>query len=253
MKFLISIFIISNTLFGFSALPTNYAMAREYSNGLLLQALKDYNLTTVYSNIPITYKVNTKSFTLKFESQIILIPAVDLYTSKKYESRSGIIEWEHVVPASVLVNVYDDAKKAWNKGHPSCVTSSGKVYKGRVCAEKVSPRFNVILADLYNLQPALGSLNALRSDKPYCEVQGEKREFGETIDFEISNACAEPRDAIKGDLARIMLYMNKKYGVQFNNHDNTMKMLKAWDIMDPIDVWETKKREILSKTYNMTF
>lgn len=175
------------------------------------------------------------------------------YTGTKYVSRGKKIEWEHITPASWFTTVNQEIHDAWFIGHVDCNTSSGTVYKGRKCASKVSVLFNQMEADMYNLVPAIGSLNAMRSDKPFGIIDGELREFGETIDMEITSDVVEIMPSKRGNVARVMLYMNDKYGVQFPDHNNTIIMLNEWDLSDPEDAWEIQKKDILNKTYGMEF
>ena len=54
-------------------------------------------------------------------------------------------------------------------------------------------------------------------------------------------------------MARVLLYMNDTYGVQFPNHSETLQMLYSWNFNDPEDEWEVKKKKLLTKHYNMIF
>jgi deoxyribonuclease-1 len=171
----------------------------------------------------------------------------------KYVARGQKIEWEHIVPASWFTTVNKEIYDAWFNGDEKCITSTGTTYKSRKCAEKVSELFNQMESDMYNLVPVIGALNAMRLDKPYGIIDGEVREFGETIDVEITSKIFEVMPSKRGNVARVMLYMNKKYGIQFPDHNNTIEMLHNWDVNDPEDDWETQKKQILKDTYGMEF
>jgi deoxyribonuclease-1 len=99
-----------------------------------------------------------------------IIPS-DRYKPKKPTKRSKRIEWEHIVPASDFGRSF----KEWRKGHPECVTKKGKRFKGRNCARKVSKRFRYMDSDLYNLVPAVGEINGLRSTYRFGMIASEKR------------------------------------------------------------------------------
>jgi deoxyribonuclease-1 len=58
-------------------------------------------------------------------------------------------------------------------------------------------------SDLYNLVPAIGEINGLRSNYSFAMIPGEKREFG-TCDMEIENRKAEPRPEVRGNIASIV-------------------------------------------------
>ena len=82
------------------------------------------------------------------------------YQPKKDPDRAKRLEWEHVVPAEA----FGQSFKEWREGNPACVDSKGKAFKGRNCARKMSTQFRYMEADLYNLQPAIGEVNWLRSN-----------------------------------------------------------------------------------------
>ena len=152
---------------------------------------------------------------------------------KKNKKRASRIEWEHVLPASHFGIKFD----TWKKGHANCISKSGKKYKGRKCTEKIYSKYRKMQSDLYNLQPAIGEVNGLRSNYQIGIINGENREFGK-CDIEISNKIVEPTERIRGDFARTYLYMQNAYPnyIKFNN--NIQKLIKKWDKDDPVDDWE---------------
>ena len=114
------------------------------------------------------------------------------YIPKKDNKRANRIEWEHVVPAYVFGIFFSE----WTVGHPKCVKKNGKKYKGRRCASKVNKEFKRMEADMYNLFPAIGEVNGLRSNYPMTIIEGEKRQFGK-CDVEIKRRKVEPRDEVR--------------------------------------------------------
>ncbi len=58
------------------------------------------------------------------------------------------------------------------------MNKKGKPFKGRNCAQKVNIKFRYMQADMYNLVPAVGEINGLRSNYGFGIIPGEKREFG---------------------------------------------------------------------------
>ncbi len=81
-------------------------------------------------------------------------------------------------------------------------------------------------ADLHNLWPTDGSVNSSRSNYPFGEIPdavSENRysekgcsDFERLYGAEQSKILIEPRDAIKGRIARSMLYMHDEYGLEWN-------------------------------------
>lgn len=158
------------------------------------------------------------------------------YVPGKDKKRAKRVEWEHIVPAAVL----GESSKEWKYGSPDCVDRIGRHFKGRKCASKMNRAFQLMQADMYNLVPAIGEINSVRSDFSYGEIPGEKREFGK-CDFEIDNGIAEPADSIKGDIARIYMYMNSAYpGLGIINEKNRA-MFEKWNLSDPPDEKECRK------------
>ncbi|MCF6236832.1 MAG: endonuclease [Gammaproteobacteria bacterium] len=115
-----------------------------------------------------------------------------LYCGREFGSRHGRdINAEHVFPM------------AW-------VTKSLKCGKRKQCRSN-SHQFNVIVADMHNIFPALAKINRQRSAYAFAELPGEPKKG--TCDFEIDKRkrLAEPRPAVRGDIARAMFYMSKKW------------------------------------------
>ncbi|MBX2812236.1 MAG: endonuclease [Myxococcales bacterium] len=137
--------------------------------------------------------------------------------------RSRRVEWEHVVPASA----FGDTFAAWQEGHPECGDQ-----QGRSCARKVSDLFNRMEANLYNLRPSVGSVNSQRSNRAMSAIPGQS--YQGKCNLEIQNDEVEPRDEIKGDIARIYLYMDQTYPhrnvIRPEHHSEYL----YWDQQDPV-------------------
>lgn len=155
------------------------------------------------------------------------------YTPRKDKVRGARLEWEHVMPAYY----FGSTRSCWKKGNAKCVKSDGTPFKGRQCCARVDKIFQRIEADLHNLTPAVGELNADRSNLPYGIVKGESRKYGR-CDFEIGGSpkLTEPRDEVRGDAARAWLYMADTYGVALTDSQRTM--FEEWSQADPPDRWE---------------
>lgn len=155
------------------------------------------------------------------------------YKPKRNNERAKRVEWEHVVPA----HAFGQSFKEWREGHPECVKKNGKKFKGRKCAKKTSREFRLMEADLYNLLPAIGEVNGYRSNYSMAMIPGEPREFGK-CDVEISDNKIEPRPEIRGNIARIYMYMDHAYPNKGIISNKNKKLIEAWHKMDPIDAEE---------------
>jgi deoxyribonuclease-1 len=155
-------------------------------------------------------------------------------STRKNEYRSQAIEWEHVVPAHAFGNTLP----CWRE--TLCTSSQGKPLKGRSCCESIDSNFNQMESDLHNLQPAVGELNADRSNFSFGMIPGEPRNYG-SCDFEVDFAerVVEPRDSIKGEIARTYFYMEWKYHIPIS--DKNRKIFSIWNKEDPPDDSEIKR------------
>ena len=168
--------------------------------------------------------------------------ACGYFNDGRYKTRSKKIEWEHVVPAEN----FGQSFKEWREWDPACVDSKGRKFKWRKCAEKVNKEYRYIQADMYNLYPAVWALNALRSNYNIAEIQGEKREFWK-CDFEIDNRKMEPPTNMKGDIARVYMYMDKTYPGKWILSNKNKKLVEVWNKIDPISEEECKRYHAIKK------
>lgn len=158
------------------------------------------------------------------------------YAPRRDNQRARRVEWEHVVPAAVLGSM----EKPWRVGHKDCVDSRGRHFHGRQCARKVSLDFRFMEADLYNLYPAIGEVNALRSDRPMAEIPGEPRELGR-CDVELAERAFEPPVEVRGDIARTYFYMDAAYPGRGIVNRRNRPLFEAWAEADPVDEWECER------------
>jgi len=164
------------------------------------------------------------------------------YVPLNDSERSRRIEIEHVVPAENFGRSF----REWREGHEDCQRANGKRFKGRRCAGKVNETYRLIESDLYNLYPEIGELNADRSNYRYGIIEGEERRYG-TCDFEVEDRLAEPREAIRGDIARIYFYMDAAYPGRGILGDKQRRLFEAWDKADPVDAAECERARRIEK------
>jgi len=137
---------------------------------------------------------------------------------------------EHVYPADSIAET-----------EPGCTNRS--------CPAK---RVQHAMADLQNLWPAFQRVNSSRSNLRYGEIAGEDaRRFTEFCpDFERTDgkkAKVEPRDEVKGDLARTIVYMHFVYGLALENAVNDKDLLIAWMQADPPDAEEMRRNALIDQ------
>lgn len=215
-KFLIVFLTFSITLF---------ANSFSKSKKILLKQIYHDNQVTFYCNNPYeTTRVNNKEVSLIVQDDKFYTPR-NAFTKKGKENiRSKRLEWEHVFPAE-------------NFGrHLPCWKQGGR----KACAKDTI--FREMEADMHNLVPAIGEVNADRSNYRYGADLPNIGIYG-NCEFEVNfkEKRAYPRSEIRGDIARIYLYMSDKYNIRLS--DQERKLMEVWDKQDPVDDWERIKNE----------
>lgn len=129
------------------------------------------------------------------------------YKSRKDNKQYKHIEYEHIVPKSHL---------------------------------KQNKRYSEFSKDLHNLIPVLAELNRDRGNRPYGIIAGEERKYG-LCDFEVDFKAdvVEVREDIRGDVARVWLYMSDKY--KFDIPEEQLNIFLLWHRLDPPDDTERKR------------
>jgi hypothetical protein len=113
---------------------------------------------------------------------------------------------------------------------------------------------------MHHLYPAKSNVNDARSDKPYAEIQDNlvqkwyyKNEILTTVPTQHKDLYAEsysdafePRESVKGDVARAIMYFYTMYKTEADLADPDFFLLQrltlcAWHEQDPPDSAELKK------------
>jgi deoxyribonuclease I len=167
----------------------------------------------------------------RFDAERVPDLAACGYVTRGNPERAGRIEAEHVVPASWI----GQTRQCWRE--PICQDGKGRRFKGRDCCERVDPGYRRAYNDLHNLWPTVGEVNEQRRNYRFGVVPGEPREFGR-CDFEVDHAGrrVEPRPEVRGDVARISLYMERTHGVGLSAAQRGL--FATWDRADPPDDFE---------------
>lgn len=145
------------------------------------------------------------------------------YEVRAQENRAQRIEWEHILPASST----GQARQCWQDG-------------GRSNCNRTDPIFNAMEADMHNLTPAIGEVNADRSNYRFSVLPGEPYRHGQ-CEFKVSfsQRSAEPRDEIKGLIARVYFYMHDRYDLNMANAQQ--QLMLAWHRLHPVSDWERER------------
>ena len=97
-------------------------------------------------------------------------------------------------------------------------------------------------SDLHHLYPALSTANSARGSLPYGEVVSNRdlSYLPSELGLSASNRQVfEPRDEVKGDLARTYFYMSVRWKLQLSSHEE--EVMRRWHVADPVDTWELER------------
>ena len=137
---------------------------------------------------------------------------------------------EHVYPADAIAET-----------EPGCTN--------RTCA---AGRVQRAMADLQNLWPALQKVNSSRSRLRYGmlaqTIKPRFPEFCPAFRRGIGTAAVvEPRDEVKGDVARSIVYMHFVYGLPLEEAVNDRNLLLTWMANDPPDAEEIRRNALIAQ------
>lgn len=147
------------------------------------------------------------------------------YETRAQQVRAERIEWEHIVPAWTIGH----QRQCWqNGGRKNCVANDSL--------------FRTIEADLFNLYPSVGEVNGDRSNYQYAVVGSVSSQYGacaSKVDFK--QRTTEPRDEVKGLVARVHFYMYDRYGLSMSRQQQ--QLFIAWSRQHPVSAWEQEWNE----------
>lgn len=145
------------------------------------------------------------------------------YKVRAQENRAVRTEWEHIMPA----HSFGHQRQCWqNGGRKNCV--------------KNDPVFHDMHVDLHNLTPAVGEVNADRSNFRFSPLPGEPARHGacpSKVSFKARQF--EPRNEAKGFVARVQFYMHDRYNLPMSRQQQ--RILMAWDRQYPVTQWELER------------
>ena len=109
-------------------------------------------------------------------------------------------------------------------------------------------------ADLHHIRPSENRTNSNRGNLKYGEVSGGNTTTGNLSGLaggSYSGGYFEPLDNVKGDVARICLYVYVRWGAEYSkcssitNVFQSVDVLLEWCALDPVDTWEMGRNEVV--------
>lgn len=147
------------------------------------------------------------------------------YRIRAQANRAQRIEWEHIVPASS----FGRQRQCWQQG-------------GRAHCTATDPVFSAMEADLHNLTPVVGEVNADRSNYDFGMLPGVPPRHGQCdVRVDFAGRTMQPPAAFRGQIARTYFYMADRYDLRLAPAQQ--RLLMAWHRQHPVSAWERERNQ----------
>ncbi|SFN61807.1 Endonuclease I [Capnocytophaga haemolytica] len=139
-----------------------------------------------------------------------------------------------------VVLLYTGEERYWkeyegNKGYyPTTFNTEHTYPRSKINKEKNS----AAIGDLHHLRVCDKSVNSSRGNRPYTEGKGKAEKIG---------TAWYPGDEWKGDVARMILYLNLRYNLPLNEDISTggIDLLLQWNDEDPVSYIEKNRNNVI--------
>jgi deoxyribonuclease-1 len=101
-------------------------------------------------------------------------------------------------------------------------------------------------ADMYNLYPAIGAVNALRSNYNFQMLDPSTPSTFGACEMKIVDKKAEPPVRARGVIARTYKYMEVAYPT-YKMSRAQRQLMNEWDAAYPVDQWECTRAQRIEK------
>ena len=180
---------------------------------------------------------------------LLLIPLSTLADDSAYEKARDKLFWPKLYNSD-FTTLYCSKEGSSRKGFSvEHVYASDWIAESMGCdnrKECKKEKYRQASSDLHNLWPALQRYNSSRSDLKFGEIPGEKQRFPEDeCDFERTSgkdAIVEPRDEVKGQIARSFLYMVHWYDLP---HQDLLPLMIKWHKENPVTDEEKRRNRLI--------
>jgi len=152
------------------------------------------------------------------------VTIVDTSTCGVQEQKQRV-KWIQIVPDSF----YGRNRECMNE--EVCVSKyTGKSYKGKRCCRQSDAVYRKMEADLFNYIPVVSAVAEKRKEQLFGKVEKPLYLIGKV---KMDGSFIEPPDSLKGDIARVYLYMNERYGLDLSLDEK--EAFYYWHKLDSVD------------------
>lgn len=230
----ITLFVFGTHIWVFCEIPPGYY---DSASGLTGDALKTALNDIIDGHIEFSYDAAKEALKVTDEDTINSDNVICLYTGWSYaktEFGNGSEQWNR--------------EHTWSKSHGDFgdLPPAG--------------------TDIHHLRPADASVNSAKNNRDFHTGTTQYIDGSGPTDCYMDTDIWEPRDAVKGDVARMIFYMATRYegengevDLEIVDYVNTapsyeayygkLTTLMQWHIDDPVDSWEISRNNIIYTSY----
>ena len=230
--------------------PTTYS--KQYNSGtrnVVCTSLSGTSAASYYSGNYSYDSLSDDSATAIFNSLQSLMRSTHSYTSSYNDCRDMANRTDCTNESGNVSLIYTSYSatmsqyNGWNREHVWPKSKGGNTTTGGG-------------ADLHHIRPADQGVNSSRGNKPYGESgtnpskkEGSNPAVG-VLGGTFNNTYFEPLDNVKGDVARICLYVYVRWYSDWGA-TNITKVFQSVDVLlkwceeDPVDTWEMGRNEVV--------
>lgn len=168
----------------------------------------------------------------------------------EYNKVRDSLFWKKLYPSSYSTLYCGVEKELGQRVTVEHVYAAGWIAESLGCKNRKNcdvEKYLKASSDMHNLWPALTRYNSSRRDLVFGEIEGETPRFkDDTCDFERTTgkyAIVEPRDNIKGQIARSYLYMVHWYDLPTKD---LLPLMIKWHTDYPVTTIELERNKIIS-------
>jgi deoxyribonuclease-1 len=95
-------------------------------------------------------------------------------------------------------------------------------------------------ADLHNLYPAIGCVNAARGNRNFTQFEPDAPSSFGSCQMKIEGKRVEPPVRARGIIAGAYLYFEQRYA-RYNMSRQQRRLMESWDAQYPVSAWECER------------
>ena len=134
-----------------------------------------------------------------------------------------------------VILMYSGESRYWEEYTSGSNSHSPQTFN----TEHIYPQSRLVssdaVTDLHHLRSCDDAVNSLRSNNSYTDGSG---------DYALVNGEWFPGDDWKGDVARMIFYLNVRYGETFSKV-GTLELFLKWNIEDPVSDFEVQRNTVI--------